>query len=1086
MSSRKFILFALLMLILGASQALGAQEFDITPTVLPKGAVVNENGDPDADNYYWQMLHIKFSAANAANANAVIITLPGDVFVADVDGSTTYTDEVALSWSTANTAVFAVTAVTTNQINIAIATAAVAADDELWVMFPITTSAVPAGTHRYSVVFDAAPTEPNIPTSASTEVTFAAAAGSIDLVSFEAILMADNDTTTTYGEKYPTSGDPLLATALPDFIHDEGLTSNNQVESDYLKFWDDAGTTVIKVFDAAADNANDVTYRIYASTEDRDLIDPTANVLIFDSTTGLEYELNEGDAGVNPMAVSALQLEGDYYFYVTSDVTSQFILAQSDKLTVWHYPWVELLGFDRNQDNLYDEDGTADTNGGIDQVGYPGLAGLGAGYSDDSSVSIDTGAYYRFDGSVTAGLGTSTDLDLYIKANDYNDNATVQIYFSSDSNLSVADIDSVGTAPNIVVNGLTGATLLQGGFKTDDYPPYIKYTWDLDVTPYLEATSYTIYAVANDGTHQVVQNATGHGSTNLTADLVHAPKLIIDALTEYDSETAVAPAGMDGVQIDISKNKYIMLSWGKENGVDGDQDIDDSCIISFYLYQDTSALIANMPNAKFAADEVTALRAHANTHQIAANLGEQSETKAGSYFEWDIEADIESGTWTPVDRGYYHLYAVIDENKAAPSIARLVALGDDGLLHKDEALTSYLQFLSGSGSGSSYATLETPSVKGATVYPEEAFRFDFSVFDADDDADIGIFIVKEGSTFGQGEENITPMTIQVGGGTNVERGLISIDSAAGNSDAYLLNSATGPIAGATWLKESGANEASYYDFILRKPSEGAIRYLTDVNNAGGAPDWNSNYVVYIGLDDQSWKVQTFTSAALVALAPAVGDWVTADSGASGVITAISGNDVTVRFNTIGEFTAAGVGALVNEGKQYDDTIDVAITALITNAVPVTDFSSEYITLYRAPGTITFANTGEDANQMNVMIAPSNFSVSKGDTTTIELRIADEGSSIDFADLYVAVEKTYFDVVDGDPNAEMPFTEYPAVGTLIANRVINDAANNRWILNAAVYNAGGALNITDADDGSIVASVRVVSKGTQNTNANTQI
>ena len=1080
MSSRKFILFALLMLILGANQALGAQEFDITPTVLPKNAVVNDGGEPTADNYYWQMLHIKFSAQNSTATPALIITLPGNVFVADVDGNSDYDDEVALSWSTGNTAVFAVNAATDDdEIAIDIATATVEDGDELWIMFPVTTSAAPTGTHVYLTAF-MDDDEPDIGAAANEAVTFAAA-GSLDLVSFGAILTADDDTTTTYGEKYPTSGDPLLTSALPDLIHDEGLTSANQVESDHLKFWDDAGTTVLKIFDAAADNTNDVTFRIYASTEDRDLIDPTANVLIFDSTTSLEYEMNEGDTGVTPMAVSALQLEGDYYFYVTSDVTSQFILAQSGKLTVWHYPWVELLGFDRNQDNMYDEDGTADTNGGIDQVTYPGLAGLGAGYSDDSSVYVDTGGYYRFDGSVTAGLETTTNLDLYIKANDFNDNADILLYYSEDSTLDVDDVETSGSAPNMTVTDLDGAILIQSGFKTDDYPPYLTYTWDLNVTPYLTATSYTVYAVANDGTHQVVQTATGHSSTNLTVNLVHAPDLIIDALTEYDNEPGTAPDGMDGVQIDLSQNKYIMLSWGK-SGVDGDKDLDDSCIISFYLYQDTSALIADMPKAKFAADEVADLRVHANTHQIVLNLDEQSETKVDSYYEWDIEADIESGTWTPVDRGYYHLYAVIDENKAEPSIARLVALGDDRLLHKDEVLTSYLQFLS----GSPYATIETPSVDGVTVYPEEAFRFDFNVFDADDDADIGIFIVMEGTTFGQGVENITPMTIQVGGGTNVERGLISINSAA-QDRAYLLNSPDGTItaaaAGPTWLKDSGTGAANYYDFILRKPSDAAsppaTRYTDDVNGSGvDAVFDNNNWVVYIGLDDQSWKVQMLTAAGHTA---SVGDWVTSDSGASGIVTFEDGTNLTVRYNTSTDFAALDE---IDVGKAYAASDATITTAYTATAVP--DFSSEYITLYRAPGMITFANSGEEANQMNVMIAPSNFSVSKGDTTTVELRVADEDSPIDFLDMYVAVEKTYFDIVEGDPNAEMPLTEYAAVGNLTANRVIDDAANNRWILNAAVYASGSNLTIANTDDGSVVASFQVVCMGISNAKANTQI
>ena len=70
---------------------------------------------------------------------------------------------------------------------------------------------------------------------------------------------------------------------------------------------------------------------------------------------------------------------GDWYFYITSPLSGGWSLARSGKLTVRHYPYVKLLGWDYDA-NGYDE----------------------AGNTDDNDVTLDSGAYYNHDNSTTS------------------------------------------------------------------------------------------------------------------------------------------------------------------------------------------------------------------------------------------------------------------------------------------------------------------------------------------------------------------------------------------------------------------------------------------------------------------------------------------------------------------------------------------------------------------------------------------------------------------------------------------------------------------------------------------------------------
>ncbi len=132
------------------------------------------------------------------------------------------------------------------------------------------------------------------------------------------------------------------------------------------------------------------------------------------------------------------------------------------------------------------------------------------------------------------------------------------------------------------------------------------------------------------------------------------------------------------------------------------------------------------------------------------------------------------------------------------------------------------------------------------------------------------------------------------------------------------------------------------------------------------------------------------------------------------------------------------------------------------------------TLYRAPGPLTIVNAGLETAQRNLTISPMEASVAEGDTVTFTLKAADNGGTVDRMDAYVSIDKSWWTLT----NASTPFTAAGGyTGKLIGNAVIDDAANNRWLLRAVVFDNGNTFGVVDRGVGDDVASFQLISKGT---------
>lgn len=968
------------------------------------------------------------------------------------------------------------------------------------------------------------------------------------LVGFTTHFYGNNDQTTTHGEKHPASDDVFI-TALPNVAFDAG--------DGFYEFTSTVSPTHSTNLELGFDNTDnngEVLFYVWALPDSlQTYVWPTmtgAQPVLFYATTlqPVTYEGKtngpSGAIGATGLATSNLP-EGSWYFYVTSNVTGRHVLARSDKVIIRHWPYVRMVGWDR------------------DAGATPAFDGI----TDDGDVVLDSGLYYGYD--PTPGNEFITEprktLDLYLKVDDYDSNADIKVFYSTAANLDTTAIQTSGSP--LEVTGLTGATSLTSTVYYDDFDEdtngFIKLSWDINPTggSHIPAGDYTIYVVANDGVHQSISASKGEvPATQDKVTVKHSPNLTLDALTEYD----LAATNLDNadVVVDPSQTDVVMLSWGK-SGTTGAQDIDNSATITFYIDYDDE----NNNTPDYLHNQASLLQQHAGTnnalpggpHRIALNLEEDLESKDQMWYAWNLAKDFAETGWRPYDQSlandnFYHIYAVIDEVTGDAPTKRVVILG------------GYTTPTTITFDNKWFARLADPPVDGVTISADETLSLRYQAFDYDNIAQVGIFLVKEGvDILGTGEN--APSTIK----------LHNIWDNTFDGDAYCITDNNGWLAAdvatgdGTFLSESTYPSYSTFSFTPRLPTQdrklavisipatagftvggyvtaenGATGRITDLvlntsltveytgtnfsaaggssgvdpsqaysapattaisavngpcfgkywysmvnatdGRIGGTSVYNSlnsgTYWPYIAMDDSTYYKVTLTCDDVTPLD--VGNYVYNSTDAAHRVGRIiakaggAGGTVTIVYpGAVGDF--ANGDALDEWTDPTDPTSDTtqgaAINAAVSGEVKSNNFTGWNISLHRAPGALTIMNAEENAPQRNLMISPVSPIVTVGDTISYSVRAADEGNEVDLIDVYIAVEKAHFTLVNGTT----PFTDTTpsTLGNLIANRVIDDDANGRWILNATIFNSGAPINPANYDLGSELCTFKVISKGTTN-------
>ncbi|MFC1607001.1 T9SS type A sorting domain-containing protein [Candidatus Latescibacterota bacterium] len=975
MRAKLLLILMMLLVIGGVSEVFAAASIDVQPTKVPKGAYYNTTSD---NNIFWQRVTITLNAVTDAGgvAGEIVIALPSDLDIPDLTTDGDFTKEISFSYSTVNSTVYTLDQVYTMKDSIYIDhSTTCGATDQLVVMFPVILDNNPgSGTGEYTVAFDKSTTL-DITTGNGVTITYVdPSATAIQLVAFTSILSANNDSTSTEGEVYPTTAAAgALYNALPDLVinNSSGGQRNNAaaVTGTHFMTWDPLGGTDVifsyigKDMNTGSDSGNESLYKVWASKQSNlaHVSVATGAIPVTNYATSLPYDTNEDDTGSSRFATGSLE-EGTYYFYITSKFTGDYSLSRSDGLVVRHWPNVDIVAFDR------------------DGVGNLTTA-------DDADVTLDSGNYYGYDNTIS-GTGKTT-LDLYVSVDDFDDNANVSLFYSTNNALTTSDLTTTTVAvawgDSTVVTGLTGATALADTLieNQEDQNGYIVWNWDVgSASPPITAGTYTVYAVANDGKNQHILGTYGLDSADgqETVKIIHSPYLVIDALTEYDLGTDVSGESTGStfadVTIDPAQTDVIMLSWGK-SGTGGDVDLDDSATIEFYL-----AYAGTATTAAYGTSDASTIRTAANTaagntaagvHRIASGLSEDAEAQSSSYYEWNLAEDFASTGWYPynqriipaVTNNFYHLYAIIDEGGSGT--ARVICLGDTGILSQWDTVTT-IEF----DIENPQVRLYDPPAQGATIGVDDVYRFNFNALDLDADSQVGVFLVKDSAT----------STILTSSAT------ISTFNATGIV-AYALNSANGSLASTyTWLSD---NTDKYYDFTLRVPGA-SYPYTQNLFNENMLLA-DGDYWAYIGVD--------------------------------------------------------------NDGDDFGDGSEV---------------------VYKSPGKLTIVNSTSVPTQNNITMSPGRFTASVGDTTTINLRAVDKGNNVDLINLYIAVDKSLFDIA----NPSSAFTDPAGFGTLLNPQVVDDSTGGRWILKATVYETGGAaIGLSDTGSGDTIASFKVVCKGTNN-------
>ncbi len=243
--------------------------------------------------------------------------------------------------------------------------------------------------------------------------------------------------------------------------------------------------------------------------------DPTP--VAYDATVGAGVPGNEIGGTLNTSNLP----EGTWYVYAVMAGTGDVSRGRSGAIIVTHPPFVN----------------------SVDPVSTITLDSGDAAFQDDDVIDFDI--------------------------EDFDDNADVRLFYSTNGALDTSSVTTSGTSPSITITGLTGATLVVGSDSlTEDNDNNILWSIITDDTTFVAKGTYTVYAVATDGKN------IGFGSSASTYTVQHSPTITLSAPTTGTFDTGTS--------------QVLMIAWHGSNG-DGDKDIDDDATIDLYWLLDANA-----------------------------------------------------------------------------------------------------------------------------------------------------------------------------------------------------------------------------------------------------------------------------------------------------------------------------------------------------------------------------------------------------------------------------------------------------------------------------------------------------------------
>ena len=489
---------AITMLILATSFVYGAFGVTAVPNQIPKGAYVNGS---DGDQHFFISVNVELAAdADWADGDDFVITLPSGVTIGNTDGDANYDDEVYFVVATTNNlaitnADITVTA-STITVNVDQAnTAGVAAGDKLAFFFPIITEEDPSSS---TVVIAFTTTNADLSdTNPDTDVTITYV-DQVDKITWSADYTG-GDQSSTKGDVYPSAAADI-SDGLLDFITALDAGGGTEVQECADGASDHFGLIAGNL--DGDDATDEITYTLWAS-QDSGLarvsydnahrpIQTTDNAVV--PTANEDDTFDGGAAGAGAMyTLDGTRLaEGNWWFYVTSNLTNEWPLGRSDSVDIRHWPTFNTTnpddggGFDYNVDGDYDKGG--------------------AGADNVTDVTLESGGTIGKDGALVSGGNNLGSLDFFWDFEDVDDNADLDIFLSDEDDLTAADLTITGSQGSEVVTDIgTGATKITStAIEEEGSTGYFTYDIYTDADTYEDAGDFYVYYVANDGKNQTV------------------------------------------------------------------------------------------------------------------------------------------------------------------------------------------------------------------------------------------------------------------------------------------------------------------------------------------------------------------------------------------------------------------------------------------------------------------------------------------------------------------------------------------------------------------------------------------------------
>ena len=638
------ILFIITRVVFGAVVTL-------QPSTVPIGSYLNGS---DGDQYFVQSLKIEIDdngTGSWVSGDAITITLPANMTIADVDDDGSYVDEVSASSNCTNAVTNTVTAPDNQTIVLTTGGAGVVSNtDEFTVFFPILVpnTVIDGATENYTLTS----TADEEASWGTTTVTYEA--DQLAFITFAADYNGGGKQSSEKGDVYPATVQ-AVTTALPNIIDDVGGLANAEFDNG-ANDWD--GITLDNDDAGATLGAAETQYYVWACQDStlkkideesgghRPIVylaggQPTrANGIVATGGAGAPCDSDvEGGTFADVQLNGVLLTEGTWFFYVTSSITCDWVLARSDSVAIRHHPVFNAYNsafgagacLDYDADGLFDQDD-------------------GSGTNDDNvtSMYLESGGGVSRDG--TWSTTTNTDnVKIHWEVDDVDDNANVKIYLSTtDGIIDKATLISIATQ-------ISPDTLWEEGVGSQYW------TYDIwsDATTYETAGDFYVYLLADDGKNSNVYQMKNQAGTNLQLKIKHYPQMAFQDLDKIGVLYEATDGGnVNSVDINTNDYQYININWGET--IDGDKDADGDLTIKLYMSDLTPGSGGTAGyNDNVASVDTTLLPADAindPTHTVhIATIIDNADDRTDNQYMFDVRnSGLAAGT--------YYIYGIISQN----------------------------------------------------------------------------------------------------------------------------------------------------------------------------------------------------------------------------------------------------------------------------------------------------------------------------------------------------------------------------------------------------------------------------------------